>query len=67
MVLIDSLHKPDVKMFAIINKESKIVEDACFADSIEEAQSEFLDKIIIEVTLENSPFQYGEIRNDIEG
>lgn len=65
MVLEESLHKPEVKMFAIINSESKIVEDACFADSLEEAQAEFVGKTIIEVTLENSPFQFGEIREDI--
>lgn len=65
MVLEQLLHKPEVKMFAIINSKSKVVEDACFADNIEEAQAEFSDKTIVEVTIENSPFQYGEIREDV--
>jgi hypothetical protein len=47
------------KWFAILDSNNYVV-DCWVAKTLEEAQQDNLDKIVIEVTLENSPFTIGE-------
>lgn len=47
------------KLYAIINKEN-IVVDAWVAFTLKEAQADNPDKLVIEVTEENSPWVKGE-------
>ena len=47
------------KLFAILDFNN-IVLDAWMASSQEEAQADNSDKIVVEVTVENSPFVRGE-------
>ena len=47
------------KWFAILDSNNYVV-DCWVAKTLEEAQQDNLGKIVIEVTLENSPFTIGE-------
>lgn len=44
------------KLFAIIKDD--IVVDGWLADSLEEAQNDHPDAIVVEVTVENSPWEW---------
>jgi hypothetical protein len=47
------------KLFAILDSDNYVI-DCWVAKTLEEAQQDNLGKIVIEVTLENSPFTLGE-------
>lgn len=47
------------KLFAILDSNNYVI-DCWVAKTLEEAQQDNLGKIVIEVTLENSPFTLGQ-------
>lgn len=47
------------KLFAILDFNNYVI-DCWAAKTLEEAQKDNIDKIVIEVTLENSPFTIGQ-------
>lgn len=49
------------KLYAVINKENFVV-DAWVAFTLKEAQADNPDKLVVEVTQENSPWRIGEQR-----
>jgi hypothetical protein len=56
------------KMYAVINSETKVIENAVFAFSLEEANDKFPTHKVIEVTKENSPWvMFQKYEGELDG
>jgi hypothetical protein len=58
--MITHIEKGNKKMFAILNSHNLVI-DCWIADSLEEAQQDNPNKIVIEATEENSPFYLNQV------
>ena len=55
-------------MYAVINSETKVIENAVFAFSLEEANDKFPTHKVIEVTKENSPWvMFQKYEGELDG